>query len=429
MNKMQWKKIKLLYYPYKLAKKIVYRAIYRVQYACSLFFIKKNKKRVQKKIENGEVLNVIFVVQYIPGWNKLEPIYSKMKENARFNPIIVCVPLDIVDHKLKGNKINDTYQFFISHGYEAIDAIHGCGDWLDLKKLYPDYLFHSRPYNAFMPKPYTSSHIVKYALIANVLYGATLTKNGLDVVIGENYFKNVYSYFAFDIGEKKFYENRFKHGISTGVQRCFPFGAIGMEQIMHAKVEMRRSRFRITVLWTPRWSTDSYIGGSNFFNYKDVIIRLAKDHTDILFIFRPHPLMFGNFINTGEMTEKDVEEFKEYCNLGENIILDESKEYADKFWNSDFLISDVSGIVPEFFITKKPIMYCHTNTKFEFVDYAADMIRTCYEVRNSDDLVRYFTTLVSGNDYKKNERLACITQHFAGVQNNSSNILEELYKI
>ena len=135
MNKEDLKKIKVLYYPYKAVKRIITGIIYYVQYTISLFFISKNKKRVDKKIDNNEVLNVVFVVQYIPGWNKLEPIYSKMQKDQRFNPIIVCVPLNIQNHILLDDNGNDTYKYFIEHGYKAIDALLDDGSWFDLKQL------------------------------------------------------------------------------------------------------------------------------------------------------------------------------------------------------------------------------------------------------------------------------------------------------
>ena len=232
-----------------------------VHYRISLHYIAKNKNHVKKKIDDGEVLNVVFIVQYIPGWNKLEPIYAKMKRDAHFHPVIVCVPLNIQKHKLLDNNGNDTYQYFVEHGYEAINALNEDGGWVDLKNLQPDYLFHSRPYNHFMPKCYTSGQIRKYTLICNVLYGANLTKNGEDVTLNKNYYRDVAIYFSFDANEQLFYENRFTLGCKRGVQECFPYGAIGLEQILCCKPgEKDEAGFEKTVLWTPRWSTDPYIG-------------------------------------------------------------------------------------------------------------------------------------------------------------------------
>lgn len=426
MNLGDLTKIKVLYYLYKAVTNMVQESINNLHYIKSLGYIKMNKKRVQEKINNNEILNVVFVVQYIPAWNKLELIYSKMKKDDRFNPVIVCVPLNIQNHKLMDNKGNDTYEYFINHGYDAIDALESDGNWYDLNRLNPDYLFHSRPYNYSMPEPYTSGKIVKHALICNVIYGTCLTVNGLDVTLNKNYFRDTYMYYAFDKHEKDFYANRYKLGVKSGIQKCLLFGSIGMEQMLDAKKEKLKNEFKKTILWTPRWSTDPYVGGSNFFNYKDVLIRLAKDNQNILFMFRPHPLMFGNFIKTGEMTQKEVDDFKQYCKKEKNIILDESKEYSDIFWNSDILITDASGIVPEYFITEKPIIYCHPHGLFEYAEYAKDMIKSCYEVNNVNDLYLHFSNLINGDDSKLNQRVACINQYFCDVQSNSDNILNSL---
>ena len=322
---------------------------------------------------------------------------------------------------------NDTYKYFIEHGYKAIDALLDDGSWFDLQKLKPDYLFHSRPYNVFMPKCYTSYRIVRYALICNVMYGACLANNDRKVCINKAYFKNVYSYYAFDESEKEYYESLYRKGIKYGIQRCFPFGATGLEQLLGTKNNnSRNTRFKKTVLWTPRWSTDSHVGGSNFFNYKDTILQLASNNLDILFIIRPHPLMFSNFLKTGEMTEEEVTEFKLYCHNSDNVVLDESKSYSETFRNSDLLISDLSGIVPEYFITGKPIIYCHSNVDFEYTETINHLIHCCYEAFDSKDIERYVHELINQEDTMLQKRVEFIDTVFSNVQHNSANILESL---
>ena len=428
MNKEDLKKIKVLYYPYKAVKRIITGIIYYVQYTISLFFISKNKKRVDKKIDNNEVLNVVFVVQYIPGWNKLEPIYSKMQKDQRFNPIIVCVPLNIQNHILLDDNGNDTYKYFIEHGYKAIDALLDDGSWFDLKQLKPDYLFHSRPYNAFMPRCYTSDRIVRYALICNVLYGASVTTDMRAVTLNNEYFRDVFCFFASDVSEKIYYEKRFRMGCSCEIQKCYPFGAIGLEQMLKSKSIQKNNTFCKTVIWTPRWSTDPKIGGSNFFNYKDFILSFAKKNEDILFVFRPHPLMFGHFIKTGEMAVSEVKEFKKICEQEHKLILDESKEYSDTFWNSDILISDVSSIVTEYFITQKPIIYCHSHINYEYSEPSKAMIESCYEAFNEHDLEKALVNLLNNVDEKRNDRKEIITKYFDGVEKSSANIVYILAK-
>lgn len=425
---MNIKKAKVFCYPFKVVKKIFNKMRDDFHYINSLYYIKKNKQRVKKKISDKEIINVLFIIQYIPGWNKLEPIYSRMRRDARFNPTIVCVPLNIQNHRLMDNNGNDTYRYFIEHGYDVIDA-YQAGKWLDLEELKPDYLFHSRPYNFFMPDAYTSSKIVKYALICNLLYGLPISKNEEKVCLNTDYYSDVYLYFSADISDKSFYEKRFKIGSKLHIQKCLPFGAIGLEQILNVKKNKEGNGFKKTVIWTPRWSTDVYIGGSNFFNYKETIVGLARKYVDVLFIFRPHPLMFNNFIKTGEMTEDEVLQFKSYCQSEKNIVLDESKEYSETFWKSDFLITDLSSVFPEYFVTGKPVIYCHSNAKFEYLGYASDMIKSCYEAYNSSDLKNYLDLLILDKDNKSDERERCINLYFKDVDKNSCNILEALQRI
>lgn len=427
MNKEKLKKIKVLYDSYIVLKKIVSQILFCLEYPISLINISMNTKRVKKKIAKNKVLNVVFIIQYVPSWNKLKPIFNKMLDDDRFNPIIVCVPLNIQNHVLMDKNGNDTYQYFVEHGYKAIDALHEDGSWFDIKQLQPDFVFHSRPYNAFMPKCYTSGRIVKYALICNVMYGVCLSLNEQKACINKEYYKDVYIYYSFDSSEAINYKNMNKLGTLLHIQKCYPYGATGIEQILESKKENKNRSFKKTVLWTPRWSTDSFAGGSNFFNYRSTIIRFAEENNDVLFVFRPHPLMFKNFIKSGEMTKREVEEFKEYCQIKENVILDESNDYSETFWNSDLLITDLSGIVPEYFITGKPIIYCHSNVHFQYTEPIEKIIHSCYEAQNSDDVIRYFYQLISPDDYKLKNREDCMNELFSDVENNSNNIVKSLF--
>lgn len=419
------KKNKVLYYPCKYIKNV----LDRLKYQRSLNYISKNTQKVRKKILNNEILNIVFIIQYIPGWNKIEPVYNKMLKDSRFNPIIVCVPFNIQNNKLMDNNGNDTFDYFINHGYQAINALTGNACWYDLKKLKPDYIFHSRPYNHFMPKNYTSKKIVKYALICNIMYGANFSLNEQDVTLNEDYYKNVYMFFCFDKGEQEFYSKRFKFGISKGIQKVLPYGAIGLEQILKSEIKYEDRSFDKTILWTPRWSTDKYIGGSNFFNYRDVILNIANEYKNIKFIFRPHPLMFDNFIKTGELSIKEVEVFKKYINSQPNLELNESKEYSDLFWRSDFIITDLSGIVPEYFVTNKPIIYCHSDASFNYLEYSKAIIDSSYSVFNSEQLIDTIIMLINNKDIKKIQRQNIINKYFSNVENNSENILESLLTI
>ncbi len=405
--------------------------LHNYKYRKPLLRIKKTKEMIiQRHINSPEIpIVVAFIIQYIPSWNKLKPIYDRLTEDSGFRVILLCVPSFFnearIDKTVCNTQENDTFIYFKKQGYECIDAFID-GKWFDLESCQPDFVFHSRPYNHFMPMPYTSSELSKYTLLCNVLYGAAITSNGQDVTLNDDYFKDVFCYFAFDKFEMKFYQERFRVGIKKGIQKCYNYGVTGLEQVLMAKSKRKNNKFKKTVIWTPRWSTDPHIGGSNFFRYRKTIEKLIDKYNDVLFIIRPHPLMFGNFITTGEMTEQEVFGFKDYCNNKDNVVLDEKKEYVATFWQSDFLISDASSIVPEYYVTNKPIIYCNSKADFIYIDYALELFKHSYVVNDAEELVKAFELLYNDNDFKRVEREKSIIDIFGNIEESSKRIVSVL---
>ena len=126
------------------------------------------------------------------------------------------------------------------------------------------------------------------------------------------------------------------------------------------------------------------------------------------------------------MTEQEAYEFKEHCNSSSNIVLDETKSYTETFWNSSLLITDFSGIVPEYFVTGKPIIYCHSNVNFEYTDTTKHIIHCCYEAFDSKDIEQYMYKVINREDVKLQERKECTDWLFPNINQNSTNILESL---
>lgn len=91
------------------------------------------------------------------------------------------------------------------------------------------------------------------------------------------------------------------------------------------------------------------------------------------------------------------------------------KSIQVNFGKADMLITDLSGMIPEYFITEKPIIYCHSTVAFNYTEYATNMISSCYEANDQKDLIKYFNELINGNDYKLSQRKECITAFFGNV--------------
>lgn len=397
--------------------------------ACAKLFLQQNKKRKAGPIRVG------FMCQYVPAWNKIEAVYSAMLEDADFEPIIICIPPNINNSCLDEPESlsNETYDYYIENGYSAVNALIGKEEWLDLKTLELDFVFYLRPYDWHMPMPYTSGKVSKYSKVCIVLYGITIVNEDMDIVMVEGFFRNTFCYFA-EFNDNAIYnKKRFPLAHFLRLQKSVTCGIPAFSSILEAKGskseiwDFYNSNFKI--LWTPRWTTKPELGGSNFFNYKDWILDYAQAHKDTSIVLRPHPLAFDNFIKSGEMTKEEADNYKKRCKDIRNTYLDTSKTYMGTMWQSDVMIGDYSGILPEYFLIGKPLIFCKSNFTLHPTPFFKKMLQGCYVVENKEELEECIENLRQGVDRLKETRKKLVAELFGdNIETAPVNILSFMKK-
>lgn len=424
----------------KLAKFTIVQWIYKcLAGILGIFEDRKSRRNLiaERKIERtSDKIRVGFLCQYIPAWNKTSPVYEVMKRDSRFEVFLICVPDGMANNCLPDEEdmTNDTYEYFKGRGYDAMNALIGKNQWLDLKEMNLDCIFFPRPYNNYLPKQYASGVVSRYTKICYLMYAMTLTKEVLKVTVSKHFFRDVFCYFAEGDDVLAIHKKHFKHTHAQGLQRSVNCGIPALSQMCKAEGssntawDFSKNAFR--VIWTPRWTTDPALGGTNFFQYKDVFLTYAREHEDMDFLFRPHPLMFGNFIKTGIMTEEEVREYKNAAALLPNVAFDVEKEYEATFWNSSVLVSDISGILVEYFVTGKPIIYCASNMKLHPTEMLERMLEGCYIVYTEEELWSCIEELKKGRDDLAKRRKAIAEELFGtSFDGAAERIVEELAHI
>ncbi len=379
-------------------------------------------------------IRVGFLCQFIPAWSKLMPVYQQMRSDDRFQPVLICVPSNIENRELVGQtEQNDTYDYFLSQGYsQAISAWDG-ENWLNLATLKLDYIFYPRPYNDFLPPSYDSAVVSRYCRICLVMYGMSMTEQIIDTVMERSFFRYVYCYFAESpyVGERNRKMGRFLH--SLGLQKSVYKGLPGMEEIaakrdaVSSAWDFSQNSFRM--IWTPRWTTDPALGGTNFFEYYQALLDYARTHETMDFLFRPHPLALENFQKTGEMTTRQVQDFLDQIQALPNVSLDSQKEYFSTMWGASVLVTDISGIMPEYFATGKPMIYCASNMPLTPSPHTKTMLEGCYTVYNKEELFACLEQLAAGEDPLAEIRQNIAEKLYGGLNSTPSlGIVEELAK-
>lgn len=375
-------------------------------------------------------VRVGFLVDFLPAWSKVRRIYTLLEQDERFEPVLLCVP----SNALENPETNDTYEYLKQQGYEnAVNTCLGPGQWLALESMELSYVFYLRPYNHLLPEQYHCHRLCAFTKVCLVVYGMSMTKQIAASTMNRDFYRYVYCF----VGESPYVMKKNKRDgwllHLLGLQKSLFLGMPGVEELRAAEGQAApawdfAAEGNLRVLWNPRWTTDKSLGGSNFFTFRDTLLSMAEEKPVSLLI-RPHPLMLQNFLKTGEMSREEVDNFRARCQQLPNVALDESKEYNATLWNADVLVTDKSGMMAEFFVTGKPMIFCASNMELTPTEHMQQLLEGCYVVRTPQELTQCLDALRDGNDPLAQKRHALQKTLLGGVDAEPCRlILEELAK-
>lgn len=390
------------------------------------YYLSRQRNKTER--ENDKI-KIIFLCQELSLWGKIEPVFEKMKEYPEIETIVLAIPhhdMTNMDSPEHYTDVNRAYDYFGKRDDSVINARISETEWFDLKELKPDYVFYQRPYDHYLPIPYKSKNVMKYSRICYLPYGY-FDSYIFECVINRNFMRYVSIFFAdnmdsFSLVKKQFHQNiKSQKSILTG----YPI----LEEVIKRSDQYvkKEKQWNKQIMWTPRWTIDDSLGGSHFFMYKDNFVEYMEENSDDYFVCRPHPLAFENFVKEGLMTLEEVNEYiKKYdkCKNGE---IDSSTDYLEKFLNTDVLITDISGIVIEFFLLGKPIIFCGSYAGM--TESYQEVFNTFYVCNSWEEIVSVLNKLALNNDPLKEKRTAVLNkiknQH-RGATNRIIDSLNEL---
>lgn len=385
----------------------------------------KNIKNVLKKEKNDiDTINVAIIVQFSEIWDKLSPVYTEMKKRENFNIRLIIVPYYDFKNKYVSTSYGSELEFFKGVSDNIILAYEN-GNWIDIKDYDFDYVFYQRPYDMYLPEKLKSDYVVKYSKICYIPYAFWPFAKGEHTGYNRGFFKNVYMCFT-ETPESCVQENRRINFLDffsrkKNKRRFLYLGNPIFEKYSKIKSSNKGDKYRI--LWTPRWEVHGELGGSTFLDYMNNFLAFAKENDAVYLKFRPHPLMFDNFISKKLMTEKQVNDFK--CQLKScGIAIDNNSVIEDTFIDTDILISDISSIMVAFFLMGKPIIFCDTGR--EVCETYKRMMPGIYVAKSWSDVQYYLNRLLAGDDYLFEQRKKIIDEEFANLKDVSKKIVDKL---
>lgn len=376
----------------------------------SYYYLNKNSK----KAVNKKRIKVGFIVQVPEVWDKEAPIYEYMKASELFRPVLLVLPNANPDGSF--DNYGKEYVFFRrkANGKDCIKAVDSERKVLikDLRSY--DYIFFQRPYEIYLPKGMQSVDLIKYSKLCYVPYSTT-ERESLKPAYTISFLKNMYFCFMDTRDGQEYVKKRTRRNKNRHIEYL---GYPVFEQVMSQKAETHPT----TVLWTPRWAFDSSLGGSHFFDYKDHI-NTNEFAGKARIIIRPHPLMFWNIVNKGLMSEEEIESYRSDLEK-KNIELDRNVYIQDTFKYTSILISDLSSVIPLFFITGKPIIYCPVKCDYSAILRA--IMPGLYIADSWDKVNDYVDMLLSGKDPLKEKRESIIRSYFRHTKGSTERIVNRI---
>lgn len=390
----------------------------------------------QVKVMRNEKIRIVFVCHRPQIWDSLEALCEKCMEDDAFDVTIVTIP-----NKKQLPELGLHHEQYMSEGAEEYFKNYPCRviqgydydakEWIDLRSLHPDYLFFQTPYDICRPPEYHACEVVKFTNLCWIHYALCFI--GGDVVESSTpgyYLKYVKNIFIEAKEMMGFYKKQTEESPISNQQNILWLGyprLDNLENKMQRKNDSwchdRGGAYRI--LWLPRWCTEE--GNCCFFDYKDKLVDFVDGQRGFDLLFRPHPQMFRNFTATGEMSEQEIKDYQQKIEESANAAFDQEEDYWKAFATTDVLVADATSLLSEFFITGKPVIYCHKEND-SFIGVGEAVYEGFYVANNWEELEENLELLRTGKDPLKATREKLIKEIYDIPEKGAAYEIKEYLK-
>lgn len=344
---------------------------------------------------NKGIIRVGFLTQEVQSWDKTAPVYKAMKESEKFEAYLFVVPY----MNFKNMELTRESQLEVFKALYPADHVLLASEETDISDYHLDYLFMTAPYDGYYPNNLRSDYLVTRTLLCYIPYGYNGAYNFISNNTDRDFFRNIYIIFTDAIEIKDQLLDYFQDSVDRKNKKILDIGYPSLECIF---TEVEETVDDGTIMWTPRWSYDPKIGGSHFFEYYDCICNIKKKYPERKLVFRPHPMMFDNFLREGRLRETDVNDYRKAI-ADSGIFLDEGSDAHLSLKNTSILITDFSTLIMQFFMTGKPIIYCASELISLNCDYA-QLMKAIYVAENQTEIEKALFEIIENGDPLKEAR-------------------------
>lgn len=378
--------------------------------------------------EKTTPIKVLFIASNLPMWRN-QRLYELLKNDKRFNPVILVVPFrryDEVEAK-KNNNVLKEYFEEKKNNFVCLDSNEEINKFIN--SFSPDIFFPTQQYQNIYGNRADYEHnlnrlvcYIPYGLITIVdefVYNTQLHNLCWKVFLPTNlHYKTA----------KRMMANNAKNVCIVGDPRTDDLLERGADPWKIFKDGKKRKK----LIWAPHFSIeeDGLLHRASFLWLCKEMQKIAKDYENsIQLAFKPHPMLYNVLVKRW-----GIEKTEQYYNFWRNSANTQLEEgnYTDLFAYSDAMIHDCGSFTGEYMFTQKPVMFV-TKDKQNIFRTADEFGKECLNLHYFGDSiidVRRFVDLVvlNDNDALKEHREIFFKNHLQMPNNQSfaQNVYNQL---
>jgi hypothetical protein len=360
--------------------------------------ILQNVSSIKKDSNNGRIINIIFLINF--RITVMDNLIKLFENDPQFNSNVVIIPYDpygknifqtgLNEHQLKDYE--DNYHYFKKIGSNVVKGYDTkLKGFIDINDLNPDLILYSSPWEASFPEDFRMDNLPKNVLFCYIPYGIHASHNEDAQFNQELHKKSWKIFYQTQIHKElaaKYSDVGSSNVVVTGYPKMDPLIDGSHKKSPYSWKDSSHQKKR--VIWAPHHSIKYYIHFSTFDENYKFFYEYAKDHSEIEWVFKPHPLLRHYYSVSSQIFPDDDrfsnENLEKYYKAWDNLpnaSLYEGGDYLNLFATSDTMITDSVSFLSEYLYSGNPGLFL-TNSTQKFNEYGNIIKNAWYQIDGSD---------------------------------------------
>ena len=393
--------------------------ILKIKYQRTIF-------RLRKEYGHRKIV-VAFCVSDIAKW-KSQVLYDKLKETTIYRPVVFVYPYDLDFKKVSSidSLIEEKRLFFQRKQMEVVNVWDSANNkCLIPKELRPDIIFYQQPWDTPpFPLPwetsdYALSFYIPYYLINNFDYSLELCRP---------LHYQLYNHIVQTDEVATFFDSQIK-------KRHYAGKRVGLgHTIVDSLTTWGIHKEKPCVIYAPHFSfpapgVSRILYYSSFLENSKMILQFAKEHPEVRWVFKPHPLLETELRTTAVWSEESINAY--YADWQKIGIVCTTPDYVELFQNSFAMITDCGSFMTEYSCMDKPLirLYYHKEN-LSPNPMLEKLYSTFYYAHNNNELADLLESVICRReDPNQEERHNEVVRLGLNQGNTSHRIIDYLDKL